>query len=74
MNNQAVQRVANAYAPRFGIENDASPFLQITKFIKISMNNTGACFNYRYLAVVPNVINQSLTAARNQYVYITNGI
>ncbi len=69
MQNQAVQRIANAYTAGFGIENNVFPFFQITGFIKIGMADTGAGFDNGNLRILAYKIYQTLSATRNYHIH-----
>ena len=74
MDDEAVQRVADAHAPRLRIEHDGLAHLQITRSVEIRVHHAGARFNAGDAGVVADKVDEPAAAARDDDVDVADGV
>ena len=65
MDKQAIQRIADADATRFGIQDNPLAHLQIALGIEISIHHTSSRLDDRHTSIVAHEVNQPAPATRN---------
>ena len=74
MNQEAVQRIANAHPTGLGIIDDGTALFQVAVLIEICVHHSGTRLNDRNTGIVTHKCNQFLSSTRNAEVNIPHSI
>lgn len=73
MDDERVERVADAYAARLGVQDDRRALFRVARPVEIGVADAGARFDHRYAGVVAHEVDQSPPAARNDQIDQSRG-
>lgn len=73
MNNEAVEGIADAHAPRFSVKDNTASLLRIAGLIEVCAHHTGTGLYHRHAGRISHEINQPTAATRDTQVNIADG-
>ncbi len=73
VDDDAVERVADAGAPRLGVEDDAAPHVEVAVLVEVTVHHAGARLDDRHFGVVADKLYQPLAATGNAEVDVVHG-
>ena len=73
VDDERVERVADAYAARLGVQDDRRALFRVARPVEIGVADAGARFDHRYAGVVAHEVDQSPPAARNDQIDQSRG-
>ena len=74
MNEQAVQGIAHADAPRLGVVHDSAALAEVAVLVEVGVDDAGSRLDDRHPGVVAHEVNELAASAGDAEVHISHGI